>query len=91
MKLELSKNKLDLFIKTALWNSIIEVFQTEKSINFSKYLVSINVRWNKFIVKTWNPIINAELLIFDEKIKEIFKEKIKNLQVDFGDFEVMYK
>jgi hypothetical protein len=30
-------------------------------------------------------------LIFDEKIKEIFKEKIKNLQVDFGDFEVMYK
>jgi hypothetical protein len=50
--MELSKSKLDLFLKTALWNSIVEIFQNEKNIDITNYLVSINVRENKLIVKT---------------------------------------
>lgn len=89
--MELSKSKLDLFLKTALWNSIVEIFQNEKNIDITNYLVSINVRENKLIVKTWNPIINTELLNFDEKIKETFKKKTKNLVKNFGDLEVVYR
>jgi hypothetical protein len=59
--------------------------------DITSYLVSINVKGNKLIVKTWNPIISTELLNFDGKIKETFKKKIKNLQVNFGDLEVVYR
>jgi hypothetical protein len=50
--MELSKSKLDLFLKTALWNSIVEVFKNEKNMDITSYLVSINVKGNKLIVKT---------------------------------------
>jgi hypothetical protein len=44
MRLKLSKNKLDLFLKTTLWNSIIEVFKLEKNIDVSEYLVSVQIK-----------------------------------------------
>jgi hypothetical protein len=44
MKLELSKPKEELFLKTALWNSIVEVFKHEKNIDLTSYLVSISIK-----------------------------------------------
>lgn len=91
MKLELSKPKEELFLKTALWNSIVEVFKHEKNIDLTSYLVSISIKWKKIIVKTWNPMVNSELLSFDEKIKEVFKEKVKGIWKEFEEVEVRYR
>jgi hypothetical protein len=54
-------------------------------------LVSISIKWKKIIVKTWNPMVNSELLSFDEKIKEVFKEKVKGIWKEFEGFEVRYR
>ncbi|MDR1944520.1 MAG: hypothetical protein LBQ59_00015 [Candidatus Peribacteria bacterium] len=91
MKLIFNKNKQELFIKTSFWNSIIEVFKLEKNIDISEYLVSIQVKGSTILVKTNNPLINAELLNFDDKIKQTFQEKTKNVETITRNFEVRYK
>jgi hypothetical protein len=90
MKLELTKYKQDLFSKSIIWNSIIEVFQSEKNINITKYLVSIKIKWLIFLVKTDNPLINAELLNLDDKIKEVFMKKIKKTWIKIEKLEIRY-
>jgi hypothetical protein len=91
MKLSLTKNKKELFIKTSFWNSIIEVFKLEKNIDITEYLVSVQVKWNTILVKTNNPLVNFELLNLDDKIKEVFQKKVRNFKINVEDFEVKYK
>ncbi len=90
MELNISEDKQDLFIKTSMWNSVIEVFKSEKNIDITKFLVSIQIRWKTILIKTNKPIINTEALILDNKIKELFSEKIKKLWIKFYDFELRY-
>lgn len=91
MRFFLNKNKQDLFLKTTLWNTIIETYKQEKNIDISSYLISIKVLGNVLFVKTNNPIVNEELLNINEKIKESFYKKIKNLENLILDFEIKYK
>jgi hypothetical protein len=44
MKLNIQENKKEVFIKSIMWNSIIEVFKDEKNIDITSYLVSIQLR-----------------------------------------------
>jgi hypothetical protein len=44
MKLNLSEDKKELFIKTSIWNSFIDVFKQKKSIDVSDYMVSVQIR-----------------------------------------------
>jgi hypothetical protein len=44
MELNIAENKQELFIKTSMWNSIIVVFNNEKNIDITSYLVSIQIR-----------------------------------------------
>ena len=90
MKLYVPENKKELFIKTSIWNSIIEVFKEKKDIDITKYLVSVQIKWNTIMVKTNKPIINTEALILNHLILETSENKIKNLWIDYKSFEIKY-
>ena len=90
MKLFLNEKKTELFIKTSLWNSIIEVFLQEKNIDITPYLVSVQIRWNSLLLKTNNPLINSELYIYYKKIENSFKNKIINLDLKEKDFDIKF-
>lgn len=90
MKLYLSKQKSDLFIKTSLWNSVIEVLKHETNIDISSYLVSVQLKWNTIFIKTNNPLIKSELNLFYDKISFSFNAKVKNLDLQSYDFEIKF-
>lgn len=90
MQLNIPEEKKVVFIKSIMWNSIIEVFNIEKKIDITKYMISIQLRWKTILIKTNKPIINTEALILDDKIRLLFSEKIKKLWIEFYDFELKY-
>lgn len=90
MELNIPIGKQEVFIKSTMWNSIIEVFKKEKNIDITNYMVSIQLRWNIVLVKTNKPIINTEALILDDKIKKMFSEKIKKMWIKFYDYDIKY-
>ena len=90
MELNIPLEKQEVFIKSTMWNSIIEIFKIEKNIDITDYLVSIQLRWNIILVKSNKPIINTEALLFDDKIKEKFELKIKKIGINFNDYELKY-
>lgn len=90
MQLNIPLHKQEVFIKSIMWNSIIEVFKVEKNIDITNYLVSIQLRWKTVLIKSNKPIINTEALNMDDKIKNMFSEKIKKIWIKFYDFELRY-
>lgn len=90
MKLYLNKNKKELFLKTFFWNTIIEVFLSEKKIDIKPYLVSVQIKWNAILLKTNNPLINWELRLLNWIIKENFSKKTSNLEINIDDLEFKY-
>lgn len=90
MKLYLDKNKKELFLKTFFWNTVIEVFFSEKNIDLLPYLVSVQIKWNTILLKTNNPLINWELRLLNWVIKENFSKKILNLEINIDDLDFKY-
>jgi len=90
MELSIALDKQEVFIKSTMWNSIIEVFKKEKNIDITDYLVSIQLRWKNILVKTNKPIFKSELMILDNKIKELFSKKILKIGIKFIDYEIKY-
>jgi len=93
--MEIWKGKLlqwreEVIIKSILWNSIIEVFNAEKNIDITPYLISIRLNAKVVFVKTTNPLINTELLLLDQKIKKLFLEKLNKVWIKFYGFELKY-
>ena len=77
-------------MQSIIWNTIIEIFKNKKNIDITKYLVSIKLKWENILVKTNKPIINTELYFINEEIKEVSKEKLQKLWLNFIDFEIKY-
>ncbi len=90
MEFNIPKDKQIVFIKSFMWNSIIEVFKKERNIDITNYLVSIQLRWNTILVKSNKPIVNTEALILDDKIKEVFEKRIMKIWVKFWNYELKY-
>ncbi len=90
MKLFLSDKKRELFLKTSLWNSIVDTFKDEENIDISSYLVSVQIKWNTILMKTNNPLIKSELNLFYDKISFSFQNKIKNLDLKSYEFEIKF-
>ena len=90
MELNIRQDKQEVFIKSTMWNSVIDTFKSEKNIDITNYMISIQLRWKAILIKTNKPIINTEALMLDDKIKELFSEKIKKLWIKFYDFELRY-
>lgn len=90
MQLNIPLDKQEVFIKSIMWNTVIEVFKTEKNIDITSYMISIQLRWKTVLIKTNKPIINTEALMYDDKIKLLFSEKIKKIWIKFYDFELKY-
>ena len=83
--------KKEIIIKSILWNTIVEVFLKEKNVNIKKFLISIKISWDNFIVKTNKPIINSEAIIMEKHIKKAFAEKLQKLGLRLKDwFEIKY-
>ena len=80
----------EIIIKSIIWNSIIEIFKKEKSLDITRYLISIIIRWKTVIIKTNKPIINTELLTIDDKIKKASWEKLLKIWIKFYDFDIRY-
>ena len=90
MQLNIPEDKREVFIKSMIWNSVIEVFKSEKNMDITSYMISVQLRWKTILIKTNKPIINTEALLLDDKIKNSFSEKIKKLWIKFYDFELKY-
>lgn len=90
MELNIPIHKQEVFIKSTMWNSIIEVFKSEKNIDITSYMISVQLRWKTILIKTNKPIINTEALMLDDKIKQLFSGKIKKMWIKFYDFEIKY-
>ena len=90
MKLFLSDKKRELFLKTSLWNSIVDTFKDEENIDISSYLVSVQIKWNTILMKTNNPLRKSELNLFYDKISFSFQNKIKNLDLKSYEFEIKF-
>jgi len=77
--------------KSIIYNTIIEVFLDKKKIDIKSYLISVKEVWNIFLVKTTKPIINTELYLLNEEIKEKSLNKLKKMGFKFIDFDIKYK
>jgi len=84
------KWKEDVIIKSIIWNTIIGVFKLKKNIDITPYLVSIQLKKNIIMIKTNNPLINTELLLIDDKIKEASKEKLSKIWIKLNNFNIKY-
>lgn len=89
MKLYLTDEKKELFIKTTLWNVIVDIFKEKKEIDISSFLISIKISWKKIFIKTNKPILNAEIILFSDEIKEKVRKKLEKQEIIF-DFELKY-
>lgn len=89
MKITFTKEKTELFIKTAVWNSLVEIFKEEKNLDISEFLISIKISKNKILIKTNKPILNSEIFLLSEKITEKIKSKLKKTDFSF-DFELKF-
>lgn len=89
MKITFTKEKTELFIKTAVWNSLVEIFKEERKLDISKFLISIKISKNNILIKTNKPILNSEMFLLSEKITEKIKIKLKKTDFSF-DFELKF-
>lgn len=89
MKITFTKEKTELFIKTTVWNSLVEIFKEEKNLDISKFLISIKISKNNILIKTNKPILNSEMFLLSEKITEKIKIKLKKTDFIF-DFELKF-
>jgi len=85
------KNLSDAVEKSVIYNTIIEIFLEEKKIDIKNYLISVKNMWWVFLVKTTKPIINTELYLLNDKIKESSLKKLNKIGFKFVDFDIKYK
>lgn len=83
--------KTDLVIKSIIWNTIIEEYKKIKDIDLTIYLKSISLRWNVVIIKTWKPIINAELENYQENLLSKIKEKLNIVWINIKNIEIKFR
>lgn len=89
MKLYLTDEKKEIFIKTSVWNSIVDIFKQEKNLDVSEFLISVKISSKKIFIKTNKPIFNSEAILLQEKISSKIREKLLKAEIDF-DFEIKY-
>lgn len=89
MKLYLTDEKKEIFIKTSVWNSIVDIFKQEKNLDVSEFLISVKISSKKIFIKTNKPIFNSEAILLHEKISSKIREKLLKAEIDF-DFEIKY-
>lgn len=66
-------------ITSRITKVIIDVFLEKKSIDISGYIISVQIREKVILVKTWNPMINAELFLLSDVIQASYKQAMQEL------------
>lgn len=89
MKLYFTEEKKNLFIKTTVWNCIVDIFKEKKNLDISDFLISIKISQKKIFIKTNKPILNSEIILFSEEIISKIKQKLEKQEIIF-DFELKY-
>lgn len=85
-----NNKRKEIIIKSIIFKSIIDIFKEEKDIDITSYLISVTLNWKIIKIKTNKPIINTELLMINDKIKEKITNKLRNIWIVFYDFEIKY-
>jgi len=93
--MDLGNSMQHLGNKTTLITSVItkiikDVFTEEKNIDISPYLSSVGLIENVVLVKTSNPMINAELLLLSDKIEISCKKSLINMWMNIEDMKIKY-
>lgn len=83
--------KTDLVVKSVIWNTIIEEYKKIKDIDLTEYLKSISLKWNVIIIKTWRPIINAELINYQEDLLSKIENKLNIIWVTIKNIEIKFR
>jgi hypothetical protein len=78
-------------MKSLLWNSVVEIFSTEKQIEITEKLLSIKKSGNIFRITTNNPLLNQEFIFLDDKIKQLFHNKLTKIGMNLENIQVKYK
>ena len=66
------------------------MFQKEKNIDISEFLVSVKISENNIIIRTNKPILNSELILLQDDLKNNLIEKLEKAEIDFVDFELKF-
>lgn len=83
--------KKEIVTKSMIWNLICEEYKNIKNIDINEFLVSIQIKWNLVIIKTWKPILNAEILNYKEVFEEKINQKLKNVWIKIKKVEIILK
>jgi hypothetical protein len=83
--------KKEIIIKSIIWNTIIEEFFKIKNIDIKDYLKSIKIIWNVIIVKTGKPILNREILNYENIFHEEIEKKLKKVWLIIVNLEIKFK
>jgi len=85
------KNKTEIVLKSIIYSCIVDTFYNEKKIDIKPYLISIKILWDSLIITTNKPIINNEISLYEEKIKKLLKNKLKNIWINYVNYNFKYK
>lgn len=77
-------------ITSVITKIITDVFMQEKNIDISDYLQSVSIMENVILVKTGNPMMNGELLLFADKIQKSCQESLNNMWMDIENMKIKY-
>ena len=77
-------------ITSVITKVIIDIFQEKKSIDISGYIISVQIRDKVILVKTWNPMMNGELLLLSDVIESAYKQSMKDLGASDLSFNIRY-
>lgn len=91
MKLSLNNQQKQLFLKTIIWNNLIKFFKEKNNIDISDFLISIKISWKNIFIKTLNPLLNSEILLYKSDIFKNIWEKIKNVDENIDDYKIILK
>ncbi len=83
--------KQETVIKSIIWNTLIETYQTKKNIDITPYLVSIQLKNNICIIHTWKPILNTDLQLYESFFKETLQNRFQKTGIIIKNIEFRYK
>jgi len=84
-------SKQDTVIKSIIWNHIIAEYKEKKWIDITPYIISIQLKNNICIIHTQKPILNADLSIYENDIKEKINKSFADTGIVFKNLEFRYK
>ena len=83
------KNKNILI--SVIFKKIKDFLDSKKSEKLFSYIQSIKLIDNNIFIKTNKPIINNELKMFEQDLKNVILDVLKNFWIIYKDLKIIFK